>query len=97
MSSWEASFRDPIPLPDGKALRTLGEARQYILALPETTAQTAAWQAAIEALLVVVEHKGPTDFARMGIMVALYPRGEPTYDPSRKDPHWGRRKLKRDL
>ncbi|WP_234713351.1 hypothetical protein [Rhodopseudomonas palustris] len=84
-------------MPAGKPLRTLADARRYILALPEATAQTTAWQAAIEALLVVVEHNGPTDFARMGIMAALNPKGSPVYDPRRKDPHWGRRKLKRDL
>ncbi len=78
-------------------MRTLGDARQYILSLPEEAAQADAWQTAIEALLAVVNHKGPTDFARMGMMVALYPRGEPVYDTSRKEPHWGRRKLKRDL
>lgn len=96
MRSWRATFRDPIPLPSGGALRTLADARRHILALPEETARTAAWQAAIEALLVVVNHNGPTDFARMGMMAALYPPGAPVYDTSRKDPRWGRRKLKRD-
>ncbi|MCD0416051.1 hypothetical protein LOC51_02385 [Rubrivivax sp. JA1024] len=53
-------------------------------------------QTAAEALLVTVNRKGPTDFARTGLMVALYPRGERVYDPNIKEPHWGRRKLKRD-
>jgi hypothetical protein len=39
------------------------------------------------------ERGGPVEFARMGMMQALYPNGEPVYDTSRKDPHWGRHKL----
>lgn len=96
MSSWDSPFRDPIPLPGGGELRSLSDARAYILQLPEEIAKTPAWQTAAEALLVTVEHKGPVDFARMGLMVALYPRGEAVYDPNFKEPHWGRRKLKRD-
>jgi hypothetical protein len=54
------------------------------------------WQAAVEALLLVVTLGGPTMFARIGIMRALNRRVEPVFDPSRKDKHWGRRKLARD-
>ena len=35
-------------------------------------------------------------FARIGMMQALYPRGERVFNPDRKDHHWGKRKLKRD-
>jgi hypothetical protein len=35
-------------------------------------------------------------FARIGIMRALNRHVEPVFDPSRKDKHWGRRKLARD-
>jgi hypothetical protein len=31
-----------------------------------------------------------------GMMLALYPRGERVFNPDRRDPHWGKRKLKRD-
>jgi hypothetical protein len=54
------------------------------------------WQAAVEALLLVVTLGGPTMFARIGIMRALNRHVEPVFDPSRKDKHWGRRKLARD-
>jgi hypothetical protein len=56
-----------------------------------------AWQVAMEALILVVELGGPTMFARIGMMRALNRHVERVFDPSRKDPHWGRRKLKRDL
>jgi hypothetical protein len=38
----------------------------------------------------------PTMFARIGVMRALNRDAERVFDPSRKDTHWGRRKLKRD-
>jgi hypothetical protein len=54
------------------------------------------WQAAIESLMLVAESGAPTMFARIGIMRALNRHVERVFDPSRKDKHWGRRKLKRD-
>ena len=39
---------------------------------------------------------GPTMFARMGIMRALNRHVERVFDSSRKEHHWGRRKLARD-
>jgi hypothetical protein len=54
------------------------------------------WHAAVEALLLVATLGGPTMFARIGIMRALNRHVERTFDSSRKDHHWGRRKLRRD-
>jgi hypothetical protein len=53
------------------------------------------WQTAIEALMLVIEHGGPTIFARIGIMRALNRHVERVFNPD-KDLHWGRRKLARD-
>ena len=53
------------------------------------------WQAAVEALLLVVELNGPIMMARIGRLRALNRNVERTFDPSRKETHWGRRKLKR--
>ena len=39
--------------------------------------------------------RGPRMHAQAGLMKALRPR-EPVHASSRKDPHWGRRKLARD-
>jgi hypothetical protein len=49
------------------------------------------WQAAMEALLLVAEHGGPTMLARIGVMRALNRHVERVFDPSRKDKHLGRR------
>ncbi len=59
--------------------------------------RTRTWQAAMEALILVAEGGGPTRFARIGIMRALNRHHVPKeLNPKGKEPHWGRRKLKRD-
>jgi hypothetical protein len=50
----------------------------------------------MEALILVATLGGPTMFARIGVMRALNRHVERVFDPSRKDKHWGWRKLKRD-
>jgi hypothetical protein len=50
----------------------------------------------MEALLLVAEHDGPTMFSRIGVMRALNRGHVREFDTSRKDTHWGKRKLKRD-
>src|SRR3981081_481271 len=49
--SWEKPLDRRVVLPDGKALRTLDDARRHILALPKSEHETTAWQVGIEALL----------------------------------------------
>jgi hypothetical protein len=56
----------------------------------------AEWQAAMRALLLVAEHDGPAMFARIGVIRTLNRHVERVFNPSRKDKHWGRRKLARD-
>ena len=94
--SWKRRFDDPIVLPDGRKLVTLLDAATYATKLPKKEANTAEWQAAMEALILVAELGGPTMFARIGLMRALNRHVERVFDPSRKDRHWGRRKLARD-
>ena len=84
---WQRKFEDPIPLPGGRKLVTGRDAADYITcpkkgALPE-------WQAAIEALMLVVEQRGPTMFARIGVMQALNRGQILEFNPSRKEHHWG--------
>ncbi|MEH2616098.1 hypothetical protein [Bradyrhizobium sp. AZCC 1620] len=88
---WQRDFDDPIQLPDGRTLVTLHDAATYI-----TDAAEPEWQAAIAALMLVVELGGPTMFARIGVMKALNRGHVREFNPSRKEPHWGRRKLARD-
>jgi hypothetical protein len=70
-TGWKRPFADPIPLPRGRQLVTLEDAAEYIQKLPETEQLLEEWQAAVEALLLVVELNGPTMMARIGVMRAL--------------------------
>jgi hypothetical protein len=92
---WKRPFDDPIVPPDGRQLVTLEDAATYVQKLPPAEQQLQQWQAAVEAMLVVVEHSGPMMFARIGVLRALNRNVERVFDPSRKDRHWGGRKLKR--
>jgi hypothetical protein len=96
-SGWSREFDEPIALPGGRKLVTLRDAASYITALPKKEADAPEWQAAIEALMLVVELGGPTMFARIGVMQALNRHHVREFNPKRKEPHWGRRKLKRDV
>lgn len=69
--TWSRAFIEPIPLPSGTALRTLQEAADYVLALPEAEQRQPHWQAAVEALILVAEHGGDTLLARIGMTRAL--------------------------
>jgi hypothetical protein len=94
--SWDQEFFAAIELPNGKKLVTLRDAALYITKLPKAEHEAEEWQAAMEALLLVAESGGPTMFARIGVMRALNRHVERVFDPSRKDTHWGRRKLARE-
>ncbi|MCD9111544.1 hypothetical protein [Bradyrhizobium japonicum] len=50
----------------------------------------------MQVLILVAEGGGPTMFARIGVIRALNRHYVPELNPKGKEPHWGRRKLKRD-
>ncbi len=88
-------FDEPIPVSKDRPLVTLRDAGDHITKLPKVDHTAAEWQAAMEALILVATLGGPTMFARIGVMRALNRHVERVFDPSRKDKHWGRRKLAR--
>jgi len=96
MADWSRTLDDPIPLPRGRQLVTLKDAANYIQKLPKAEQNLDEWQAAVEALLLVVELDGPTMMARIGMLRALNRHVERVFNSDRKDTHWGKRKLKRD-
>jgi hypothetical protein len=96
-SGWSREFAEPIALPDGRKLVVLRDAADYITALPAKEVALPEWQAAIQALVLVVEQAGPTMFARVGVMRALNRGHVRVFNTDRKETHWGKRKLKRDL
>jgi hypothetical protein len=64
--------------------------------LPKAEQDLEEWQAAVEALIMAAEDRGPLMHARIGMLRALNRNVERVFNPSRKDTHWGKRKLKRD-
>jgi hypothetical protein len=93
---WSRAFEDPIPLPRGRQLVTLKDAADYVMKLPKAEQNQKEWQAATEALIMAAEGRGPLMHARIGMLRALNRHVERVFNPDRKDPHWGRRKLARD-
>jgi hypothetical protein len=83
-------------LPKGKKLVTLRDAALHITEPPNAENVAKEWQTPMEALILVAELDGPTMFARIGMMRALSRKVEREFNPDRKDPYWGRRKLARD-
>ena len=96
MADWSRAFDDPIPLPRGRQLVTLKDAANYIQKLPKAEQNLDECQAAVEALLLVVELDGPTMMARIGMLRALNRHVERVFNSDRKDTHWAKRKLARD-
>ena len=93
---WSRSFEDPIILPNGREMLTLLDAGNYIASLPRKEAEGDHWQAAIDALIMAAQDRGPLLHARVGMLRALNRHVERVFNPDRKDHHWGRRKLARD-
>ncbi|QQO31798.1 hypothetical protein JJC00_24670 [Bradyrhizobium diazoefficiens] len=93
IKGWGRPFDEPIDVA-GRKLVTLLDAGEYIAAMPKKEHNAPEWQAAMEALLLVAEGGGPTMFVRT--LRALNHHYVPEFNPKGKEPHWGRRKLKRD-
>lgn len=92
---WSTPFDDPIVLPDGRKLLTLKDAAEFITALPKKDSDLPEWQAAIETLMLC-SRGGHAMLARIGVMQALHRNVERVFVSGRKEPRWGKRKLKRD-
>jgi hypothetical protein len=75
--TWYKRFHDPIVLPDGRELRTLRDAAEYIIALPKAEHDAADWQVAMETLLLVAERDGPETLARIAVRKALNRQSKP--------------------
>jgi hypothetical protein len=92
---WARRFDNPILLTGGRELPTLRDAGDYITSLPKAEQDLEEWQAAVEALLMAAEGRGPVMHSRIGVLHALNRNIERVFT-DRKDLHWGKRKLRRD-
>jgi hypothetical protein len=78
---WNRPFDDPVSLPHGRQFVTLQDVGNYIAKLPKAEHEAEQWQAAMQALLLVAEHGGPTMFARIGVPRALNRNVERAFNP----------------
>ena len=76
---WSRRFDEPIKMPDGKTLRTLKDAAEYVLALPpKKQKKEPAWQQAAECLKNAAEREiAWMWFARPAMMHALLGSDKP--------------------
>ena len=75
---------------------TLRHAADHIMKLPKAEQELDEWQAAVEAMLLVVELNGSTMVARIGVMRALNRAATSRSLMPRARTHWERQKLALD-
>ncbi|MCK1361155.1 hypothetical protein [Bradyrhizobium sp. 199] len=69
---WSTAFDDPVRVDNKRELRTLQQAADYIMRLPEDAQHEAHWQTAIETLIEAAETGGGwVMFARIAVLRAL--------------------------
>lgn len=99
---WDAKFTPPLRLPDGRELKTLREAGEFVAALPEKTQRQEIWQRAAGYLLrAATEQFAWEFFARIAILSAINGPREPPIgkEPGvkKKDAWKERRKARKPL
>ncbi|PSO18126.1 hypothetical protein [Bradyrhizobium sp. MOS003] len=69
---WSTAFDDPVRVNNKLQLRTLQEAADYVMRLPEDAQHEPRWQTAIETLINAAETGGGwVMFARIAMLRAL--------------------------
>jgi ketol-acid reductoisomerase len=69
---WSTAFDDPVRVDNRRQLRTLQQAADYIMRLPDDAQHEAHWQTAIETLIKAAETGGGwVMFARIAMLRAL--------------------------
>lgn len=98
-TGWSRRFDEAIDLSDGTQLRTLREAVAYLAkTVPKAERDMPAVTTAAQMLTYAAE-RGPAwmFMAKAAVLQAIHRHDVRAFNPDRKDPHWGKRKLKRDL
>jgi hypothetical protein len=95
--SWDQRFFEPIVLPDGVKLASLRDAIVHLVnTIPSSERAMPIVLTAAELITSAAEHGGPIEFARIATLRAINRHVERLFDPSRKEAHWGKRKLARE-
>jgi hypothetical protein len=96
-NGWHRKFDDPIVLPDGKKLRTLKDAIEHLSkTIPKKDHDHPKVLTAATILTNAAERRDFMMHAHIATLRALHRDEDRVFDRSRKDHHWGKRKLKRD-
>lgn len=67
---WRVRFEEPIRLSTGKAIHTLRDAAEHVIALPQMETRQGHWQNAL-ACLLAAKRTGRVKTARMAMVKAL--------------------------
>jgi hypothetical protein len=81
---WSARFQPPVEVPGGKPLKTLADARKFLLRLPQSERQSELAQIVIEALLMAAIGTGPLHHAQLS-MIELIHRRPASQPPPKKE------------
>lgn len=84
--AWDKKFTDPIVLPGGRQLLTIGDAARYVTSLPKRERAKDYWAPAATMLRLVGENDGCEFFARLAVMHGLRKgiKDAPSAEPRRK-------------
>jgi len=63
------AFDDPIPVPDGRVLKSLHDAGHYAIALPKAVQERVGWRIAAE---MIAAAQGQGQFAEIAVQQALH-------------------------
>jgi len=96
---WKQRFDDTIETPEGGKIRTLDDARRYLVtsAVPRQPEKKLMLTNALRAVLGAANGTDLMMHARIAVGRWVHRDAPPKeFDPDLKLPKWGRRKLKRD-
>jgi hypothetical protein len=96
--NWKRRFDDTIETLDGRKLKTLDDARRYLItfAVPRQPDRKLMLTNALRAVLGAANGTDLMMHARIAVGRWVHRDDLPKEFTSGKDPHWGKRKLKRD-
>lgn len=96
---WTRRFDDTIETPDGHRIKTLDDARRYLItfAVPKQSAKRDMLAVALRAVLGAANGTDLMMHARIAVGRWVHRDDPPKeFDTSRKSPSWSKHKLKRD-
>lgn len=88
---WSAPLDKTFVPPKGKPIKTLADARDFLLKLPKARHKEDDVQAAIEAVIMAAEGRGPVLHATAGVGLVLNGRKGIQLPKSTRHPRWEKR------